>query len=103
MEVAVSASTAQRGRGIVIAGAGYAGLHVALRLMAKLCKNREVELTLVDRHDYHQMITELPRVASGTRAADAVRIPLEVLAERVRFVQTEISMIDRSPQLALKP
>jgi NADH dehydrogenase len=54
-----------------------------------------MELTLVDRHDYHQVITELPRVAGGTRAADAVRIPLQdVLAERVRFVQTEITGFD---------
>src|SRR5919206_188682 len=95
MEVAVSASTAGKGGGIVIAGAGYAGLHVALRLTAKLRHNPGVELTLVDRHDYHQVITELPRVASGTRAADAVRIPLQdVLAERVRFVQTEITGFD---------
>jgi hypothetical protein len=34
---------------------------------------------LVDRHDYHQVLTELPRVAGGTRAADAVRIPLQDL------------------------
>jgi len=54
-----------------------------------------VELTLVDRHDYHQALTELPRVAGGTRAASAVRIPLQdVLAERVRFVQTEINGFD---------
>ena len=48
-----------------------------------------IELTLVDQHDYHQVLTELPRVAGGTRAADAVRIPLQdLLAKRVRFVQT---------------
>src|SRR4029077_7987977 len=39
--------------------------------------------------------TELPRVASGTRAADAVRIPLQdMLATRVRFVQAEITGFD---------
>ena len=91
----MSASTAGNGGGIVVAGAGYAGLHVALRLTAKLRNNPVVELTLVDRHDYHQALTELPRVAAGTRAADAVRIPLQdVLAERVRFVQAEISGFD---------
>jgi NADH dehydrogenase len=91
----VNASTAGRGGSIVVAGAGYAGLHVALRLTARLRNHPEVELVLVDRHDYHQVITELPRVAGGTRAADAVRIPLQdVLAERVRFVQTEISGFD---------
>ena len=80
---------------IVIAGAGYAGLHVALRLTARLSNNPEMELTLVDRHDYHQAVTELPRVAGGTRAAGAVRIPLQdVLARRVRFVQTEVNGFD---------
>ena len=95
MEDAVRTSTAAKGGPIVVAGAGYAGLHVALRLTAKLRHNPEVELTLVDRHDYHQVITELPRVAGGTRAADAVRIPLQdVLAERVRFARTEINGLD---------
>ncbi len=91
----MNVSTAGGGGQIVVAGAGYAGLHVALRLTAKLRNNPVVELTLVDRHDYHQVLTELPRVAGGTRAADAVRIPLQdMLAERVRFVQTEINGFD---------
>jgi NADH:ubiquinone reductase (H+-translocating) len=95
MGSAVNVSVAGRGGPIVIAGAGYAGLHVALRLTARLRSNPDIELILVDRHDYHQVLTELPRVAGGTRAADAVRIPLQdVLASRVRFVQTEISNID---------
>jgi NADH:ubiquinone reductase (H+-translocating) len=90
----VNASTAGSGP-IVVAGAGYAGLHVALRLTAKLRDDPVVELILVDRHDYHQVITELPRVAGGTRAAEAVRIPLQdMLATRVRFVQTEINGFD---------
>jgi NADH:ubiquinone reductase (H+-translocating) len=80
---------------IVIAGAGYAGLHVALRLAARQRGNPDAELILVDRHDYHLALTELPRVAGGTRAADAVRIPIQdVLARQVRFVQTEITGFD---------
>jgi NADH:ubiquinone reductase (H+-translocating) len=95
MENARSASTAGRDGQIVIAGAGYAGLHVALRLTAKLRNNPAVGLNLIDQHDYHQALTELPRVAGGTRAADAVRVPLsDVLAKRVRFVQTEITGLD---------
>ena len=87
--------TGGSGGQIVVAGAGYAGLHVAMRLAAKLRGHPAMGLTLVDRHDYHQVITELPRVAGGTRAADAVRIPLQdMLAERVRFVQTEINGFD---------
>ena len=95
MENTVNVSTAGSSGQIVVAGAGYAGLHVALRLTAKLRNNPVVELTLVDRHDYHQVLTELPRVAGGTRAADAVRIPIQdVLARQVRFVQTEITGFD---------
>ena len=95
MEDAVNVSTTARSGQIVVAGAGYAGLHVALRLTARLRSHPEMELALVDRHDYHQVITELPRVAGGTRAADAVRIPLQdMLAEQVRFIQTEISSFD---------
>ena len=87
---------------IVIAGAGYAGLHVALRLTTKLRNNPMTELLLVDRHDYHQVLTELPRVAGGTRAADAVRIPLQdMLAKRVRFVQTDITGFDLADQRLL--
>ena len=82
-------------REIVIAGAGYAGLHVALRLAARLNGRSDVRLTLVDRHPYHQILTELPRVAAGTRAAHEVRVPLErVLDRRVRFVQTAITGFD---------
>src|SRR5438874_2592692 len=94
-EDAVNVSTVGSGGQIVIAGAGYAGLHIALRLTAKLRNNPEMRLTLVDRHDYHQALTELPRVAGGTRAADAVRIPLQdMLAKRVRFVQGKITGFD---------
>jgi NADH dehydrogenase len=95
----VNSATAGSSGPIVIAGAGYAGLHVALRLTAKLRNNTTTELILVDRHDYHQVLTELPRVAGGTRAADAVRIPLQdVLAKRVRFLETDISGFDLAGQ-----
>jgi NADH:ubiquinone reductase (H+-translocating) len=79
---------------IVIAGAGYAGLHVALRL--------PLPATLVDQHPYHQVITELPRVAAGTRAADAVRLPVErLLGEHVRFVQARLTGFDLAAQRLL--
>jgi NADH:ubiquinone reductase (H+-translocating) len=95
LQNAADNSTAGDSDQIVVAGAGYAGLHVALRLAARLRDNPAAKLILVDRHDFHQVITELPRVAGGTRAADAVRIPLQdVLAKRVRFVRTEITGFD---------
>src|SRR4051794_41979220 len=75
-------------REVVIAGAGYAGLHVALRLAARLDDRRtEVGLTLVDKNPHHQLLTELPRVVGGSRTADEVAIPLrQVLDRRGRVV-----------------
>jgi len=87
---------AEKIQDIVIAGAGYAGLHVALRLAARIdVKQAAVRLTLVDKNPYHQVLTELPRVAAGTRVAQDVRVPLEPLLEgRVRFVQSAITGFD---------
>jgi NADH dehydrogenase len=80
---------------ILIAGAGYAGLHVALRLSTWRDRHRGLEVTLIDQHPYRQVITELPRVAAATRAAEAVRLPLaQLLAQQVRFVQATISGFD---------
>ncbi len=100
VESAVNGTTEGSSGQIVIAGAGYAGLHVALRLTARLHRrDPAVELTLVDQHDYHQALTELPRVAGGTRAADAVRIPIpDMLATQVRFIQAEITGLDLADQ-----
>ena len=75
------------------------GCTIALRLTARLRGNPETELVLVDRHDYHQVLTELPRVAGGTRAAGAVRIPLHDMLGRVSFVQTEINGFDLGRRL----
>jgi NADH dehydrogenase FAD-containing subunit len=49
----VTASIAGSSGPIVVAGAGYAGLHVAFRLTARLRNQPEMMLTLLDRHDYH--------------------------------------------------
>jgi NADH dehydrogenase len=58
-------------------------------------RRQAVQLTLVDQHDYHQVLTELPRVAAGTRQADAVRVPLQqVLEQRVTFLRTRVTGFD---------
>jgi NADH dehydrogenase len=49
----------------------------------------------VDKNPYHQVLTELPMVAAGTRAAQAVRVPVEpILPPRVKFVQTLVAGFD---------
>ena len=88
-------STTQDTTRIVVAGAGYAGLHVAQRLGSWLERHRNIDLTLIDHHTYHQLVIELPRVATGTRNESAVQIGLHgVLSPRVRFLQTAITGLD---------
>ncbi len=93
---AADGSKAANGWEIVVAGAGYAGLRAALRLSAWLDGRRpEVAMTLADKNEYHQVLTELPRVAAGTRGFDEVRVPLrQVLDKRVKFVQTGVTGFD---------
>jgi NADH dehydrogenase len=80
---------------IVVAGAGYAGLHVAQRLGSWLERHHDIDLTLIDHHTYHQLVIELPRVATGTREEADVQIGLHgVLSKRVRFLQTAMTGLD---------
>lgn len=82
-------------RNTVIAGAGYAGLHVAQRLGSWIRDRHQATITLVDRNDYHQLLTELPRVAAGERLEEQVKVDLEkVLPKPVTFVQTEVTGFD---------
>ncbi|HEX5506787.1 MAG TPA: NAD(P)/FAD-dependent oxidoreductase [Thermomicrobiales bacterium] len=95
MNAVEPARAAPAARNIVIAGAGYAGLHAALRLAPRLADRPDATLTLIDRHDYHQVLTELPRVAAGVRPAQDVRVPLaEVLDRNVRFIRADIAGFD---------
>lgn len=81
---------------IVILGAGYAGLRVALDLAAATARNSiEAELVLVDRHDYHQVITWLHQVATDAIPAERARVPLRGLfsSEALTFIQAEVRAI----------
>ncbi len=87
---------------VLIAGAGYAGLHAALRLSEADGAAAPSEIVVLDQHPYHQVITELPRVAGGTRAAAAVRLPTErVLGPRVHFVEAMLTGFDLANSHAL--
>jgi NADH:ubiquinone reductase (H+-translocating) len=94
--------TANTERRIVIAGAGYAGLHVAQRLGSWLDRTKDAAIVLVDRYDYHQVLTELPRVAAGTRPDSDVRVPLDqVLPRSVSFTRTNVLGFDFADHLLL--
>lgn len=85
---------------VLIAGAGYAGLHVAQRLGSWIERDQSAGILLVDQHEYHQLMTELPRVAAGTRLSSRVEVPLKpVLPASVEFKQAEVIGFDLADQV----
>ena len=86
-------------RKIVILGAGYAGVLTAKMLakrLRKLKKDSEFEVSIIDRHPFHTMLTELHEVAARRVDEDSVKISLaKVFAGRkVNVVTDNISRVD---------
>lgn len=75
---------------VIVAGAGYAGLTAAIALDGK------VDLTLIDRKGYHEMLTRAHLVAGGMEEVQENVIPLnQVLKGRnTRVVRSTIRSID---------
>lgn len=71
---------------IVVVGAGYAGVS-ATKLLSKKLKKEDVEITLIDRHSYHTMMTELHEVAGGRVEPTAIQYDLQRLFCRRKNVQ----------------
>jgi NADH dehydrogenase len=82
-------------RKIVVVGGGFAGLHLVRRL-ERIFRPGEVELTLLDRHNYHLFTPLLYQVATGELPPHAVAYPLRlpIAHARQRFVQTEVEGVD---------
>jgi NADH dehydrogenase len=79
---------------IVILGAGYAGIFLATNI-ARYVTEKSVEVILIDRNHYHQLLQEIHLVAAGFRTADEVKIPILTLIDRmnVKFIQSIIKQI----------
>lgn len=80
---------------IVILGAGYGGLMCALEARKKLTVD-DARITLVNKHDYHQLVTQLHETAVGARTDRATRIALGkvVSGKDIDVVKGTVSRID---------
>jgi NADH dehydrogenase len=77
---------------VVIVGGGFGGLQAALHL-----KRAEVEITLVDRRNFHLFQPLAYQVATGALAAGEVCYPLRAIfrgEERVRVELAEVTAFD---------
>ncbi len=85
-------------KNIVVVGAGYAGVSATKYMAKKLKKDNDVEITLIDRHSYHTMMTELHEVAGGRVEPTAIQYDLQRLFSRkknVRLVTDTVTGIDK--------
>jgi len=86
---------------IVILGAGYAGVHAAKKLAKKYKKNKEVEITLIDKNPYHTLMTELHEVAGGRVPEESVKVELSRIFHRtkVNVVVDYIENVDENKNI----
>ncbi|UDM47150.1 NAD(P)/FAD-dependent oxidoreductase [Enterococcus faecalis] len=83
---------------IVVVGAGYAGVSATKFLAKKFKKDTDVIITLIDRHSYHTMMTELHEVAGGRVEPEAIQYDLQRLFSRkknVKLVTDTVTGIDK--------
>ena len=79
---------------IVIVGAGYCGLATAVTLQRKV-KADNVDITLINKNDYHYETTWLHEAAAGVISAHDVCYEIEpLLKESVTFVQATVEELD---------
>ncbi len=77
---------------VVIIGGGFGGINAAKKL-----NNNEVEVIMLDKHNYHTFQPLLYQVAMGEIEADAIAFPLRRMFHRQRnfdFHMTEVQKID---------
>jgi NADH dehydrogenase len=89
---------------IVVVGAGYAGVLTAKHLakhIKKLKKTDDFNITIIDRHPFHTMLTELHEVAAGRVEEDSIKISLDKIfsGRNVNVVTDEIYDVDTKSKI----
>jgi NADH:ubiquinone reductase (H+-translocating) len=85
---------------VVILGAGYGGLTTSKKL-AKLLNAGEAEVTLINKHDYHYITTQLHKTGVGTASDDRITLNIADLIDhnKIDFKKGKISSVNLFDQL----
>ena len=84
---------------VIIIGGGFGGIEIAQRL-----KDKEVEIIMLDRHNYHTFQPLLYQVATGGLEADSIAFPLRKIFKNQKnftFRVTEVERIEPEKKLVL--
>ncbi|MFW5800903.1 MAG: FAD-dependent oxidoreductase [Spirochaeta sp.] len=81
---------------IVVLGGGYGGVEAAKKLYKKFKKKKDIEITLIDKNQYHTLMTELHEVAGSRTEPDAVEVSFAKIfaGTNVRVVSDYITSVD---------
>ncbi|MDL2210644.1 NAD(P)/FAD-dependent oxidoreductase [Desulfovibrio sp. OttesenSCG-928-O18] len=88
---------------VVIVGAGFAGLFAARRLSRRDAA-REVDVTLIDRNNYHTFPPLLYQVAAAEIEPESIAYPIRGIfrhARNVNTIMTEVTGIDVRQRLVI--
>ncbi len=79
---------------VAILGGGYAGVRAVQEILRH---DLDAEIVLVDRGHYHQVVTEMYKVAAGAEQPSGVQFPLRRLlpaSPRLMMLQAEVQSLD---------
>lgn len=81
---------------VLVLGAGYAGLQTISKLQ-KLVSNQDVDVTLINKNDYHYEATWLHEASAGTLNYEDALYPITNVIDRnkVNFVKAEVTKINK--------
>lgn len=65
---------------IVILGAGYGGV-ITSKKMEKMLKSGEADVTLINKHDYHYISTQLHKAGAGTAPDEKIALSIPELLD----------------------
>lgn len=82
---------------VIIIGAGFGGVEAARKF-----KDKEVEVLLIDRNNFHTFQPLMYQVATGTLAADAISFPIRKMFKsqmNFHFRMAEVKKIDEKSKI----
>lgn len=81
---------------VVVVGAGFGGLDAA-RHLASRAEDAELEVVLVDKHNYHTFMPLLYQVATAMQNVESIAFPVRALfhgKRNIKFLLAEVERID---------
>ncbi|MCT8138955.1 NAD(P)/FAD-dependent oxidoreductase [Anaerobacillus sp. CMMVII] len=80
---------------IVILGSGYGGI-ITTKKLEKLLKSGEADVTLINKHSYHYITTQLHKIGAGTAQDNKIALPIEELIDiaKIKFKKATVSSLD---------